>query len=319
MQTGKVVTYYPNFDWLRLLFALQVVAIHCGVVSTVFINPVPAFLAISGFVVLGSLERRPIGQFFTSRVLRVFPLLFVSFAAVWALYGREEMVKNIKYWVWPSGAVPINPVVWSLVYEEVFYALLATLFAIGVYRRKLWPALICAAVLALTIKYAFVLIPSTWYMLGSAFFIGNVMYLFRDRIHRHLNKWIAVALLALLLFKVHGLPYNAIVRHPMIYMDMLSFIAMLAFAVAGPQLPRLKIDISYSLYLTHCIVRNEFFGVLPFGSAKFFIVVLLCTLPICYFSWHLIEKPALRLKDKIPILFGRAPRGDQELKSAEKS
>lgn len=311
MQTDRAVTYYPNFDWLRLLFALQVVAIHCGVTTSVFINPVPAFLAISGFVVLGSLERRPIGQFFISRALRVLPLLFVSFAAVWALYGHAEMVKNVKYWVWPSGAVPVNPVVWSLIYEEVFYALLATLFAIGVYRRKIGPVLICAAVLALTVKYTFVLLPSTWYILGSAFFIGNVMYLFRDSIRKHLNKWVALALFAFLVFKVHGLPYNDIVRHPMIYMDLLSFIAMIAFAIAGPSLPRLKIDISYSLYLTHCIVRNEFFGVLPYGSAKFFIVVLLCTLPICYFSWHLIEKPALGLKDKIPValrrVFGASP------------
>ena len=66
--------YYNNFDWLRLLLAVQVVAIHCGVTSNVFINPVPVFLAISGFVVLGSMERRPIGQFVISRALRVLPL-----------------------------------------------------------------------------------------------------------------------------------------------------------------------------------------------------------------------------------------------------
>ena len=67
--------------------AIQVVAIYSGVTSSVFMNPVPAFLAISGFVVLGSMEHRPIGQFFISRALRVLPLLAVSFIAVEVLKG----------------------------------------------------------------------------------------------------------------------------------------------------------------------------------------------------------------------------------------
>lgn len=92
--TQKPVTIYPNFDWLRLLLAAQVVAIHCGISPTVFINPVPAFLAISGFVVLGSMERRPLPHFFISRALRVLPLLGVSFLAVWFFYDLNAMFKT---------------------------------------------------------------------------------------------------------------------------------------------------------------------------------------------------------------------------------
>src|SRR5690348_10740771 len=84
--------FYPNFDWLRLLLAIQVIAIHSGVAQHVFINPVPGFLAISGFVVLGSVKRRTIGQFFASRILRVFPLLIVSFAVVWLMRGQDAMM-----------------------------------------------------------------------------------------------------------------------------------------------------------------------------------------------------------------------------------
>src|SRR5471030_2863634 len=110
-------THYPNFDWLRLLFAIQVVAIHTGIGSNVFMNPVPAFLAISGFVVLGSIERRSIGEFFISRALRVLPLLAVSFIAVGIYFSPEEMIKNILFWLWPTGPNPANPVVWTLIYE----------------------------------------------------------------------------------------------------------------------------------------------------------------------------------------------------------
>ena len=100
------IDYYPNFDWVRLLLAVQVVAIHSGGFNHVFINPVPAFLAVSGFVVLGSMQRRPMGQFFISRALRVLPLLFASFLVIWYISGPKEMLANILFWLWPFGSPP---------------------------------------------------------------------------------------------------------------------------------------------------------------------------------------------------------------------
>lgn len=289
--------HYPNFDWLRLLLAIQVVAIHCGIAPNVLMNPVPAFLAISGFVVLGSMERRPIGQFFVSRALRVLPLLAVSFIAVGIFWSPQEMIRNILYWLWPTGDAPANPVVWTLIYEEAFYVTLAILFSLGVYKRKIVPIVICTFVMAMTIAFKFIVLPKQWYMLGSAFFLGNVMYLFRDSITKYLNKKVATVLFIAAIAAVYCLPYNSIVRNPMAYIDFISFAAMIAFAIAGPQLPRLKVDMSYSLYLTHYLVLAQLIYFIPLGQRLFWFV-LLSSLPICYISWHLIEKPALNLKDK---------------------
>lgn len=103
--------YYSTFDIIRLFLAIQVVAIHSGAFSSVFMNPVPAFLAIGGFVVYGSIERNSVPQFFLNRALRLLPLLFVSFIAVWIAFDFKAMVANVVFWIFPFGENPVNPVV----------------------------------------------------------------------------------------------------------------------------------------------------------------------------------------------------------------
>lgn len=290
--------FYPNFDWLRVFLAIQVVAIHCGISPTVFINPVSAFLAISGFVVLGSIRRRSIRQFFISRTLRVLPLLFVSFIAVGILYSPTEMFKNIKFWLWPTGPFPPNPVVWTLIYEEAFYTLLAILFSIGFYKKKLYPVLICITMMLMMNNHIFLFFNSSAYMLGSAFFLGNVIYLYQEQVAKYINKYLATLLFIISIIAVYNLPYIAVARFPKAYIDFLSFATMIIFAIAGPQLPRLKVDLSYSIYLIHVLVIAQLIGFVPLGP-RLFVFALLSTLPISFASWHIIEKPALQLKIKL--------------------
>ncbi|MFH0021771.1 acyltransferase family protein [Pseudomonas fluorescens] len=291
-------TYYPNFDWLRLLLAIQVVAVHTGIGSHVFMNPVPAFLAISGFVVLGSIERRSIRDFFISRAFRVLPLLAVSFVAVWIYWDSQEMIRNILYWLWPTGKQPANPVVWTLIYEEIFYILLAILFLLGAYKNKLIPAGICLAIMGISISNKLLDIPGPWYMLGTAFFIGNVVYQNQNTIKKFINKWVATAFLMLSILATHNLEYKTVFRYGDTYIDFIAFFAMLVFAIAGPQMPKLKFDLSYSLYLIHCLVLAQISYFIPAGNRLFWFT-LLASLPICYVAWYVIEKPALRIKDKI--------------------
>ncbi len=257
-------------------------------------NPVPGFLAISGFVVLGSMERRPLRQFFVSRALRILPLLAVSFGIILFVWGRSAMARNVLYWLWPVGKEPVNPVVWSLIYEEALYALLAVLFLLCVYRKAWLPVAIGFVVVLLEIYSPVVYPPRLWWFLGGAFFVGNTVYLFRNVIIRFVNKWFALAVLVLAMWISYRLPYTDIIRPG--FIDFFCFAAMLVFGIAGPRLPHLKIDLSYSLYLLHCLVREMFWGVLPFGTFKFFAAVLFCTLPVCLVAWYVIEKPALSLK-----------------------
>lgn len=292
------VVHYANFDWLRLLLSVQVVAVHCGIAPTVFLNPVPAFLAISGFVVLGSMERRSLPHFFISRALRVLPLLAVSFLAVGYFWGGKAMIQTVLFWLWPrSDIVTPNPVVWTLIYEEVIYVLLSILSVLGLYRTRWMPIILCGSVIGIAIfvpLYGY----AEWSVLGASFLIGNVLYIFREAVVRLFSKSLATVLFVLSVAFVYTLPYDNLVRPPVQYLDFLSFAAMLVFAIAGPQLPKLKLDLSYSLYLTHCLVRGQLRQFIPIGSTLFWFV-LLASLPICFACWYLIEKPALSLKERL--------------------
>jgi peptidoglycan/LPS O-acetylase OafA/YrhL len=291
--------HFPNFDWIRLFLSIEVVAIHADAAHTVFLSPVPAFLSISGFLVLGSMERRPVSQFFISRALRVLPMLFISFILIGLLFGINNMIHNIKFWLWPFGELPISPVVWSLFYEELYYALLGVLFVAGVYRLKILPLLLFILLLAgTTIKiYDRYGLPSPLFMLGAAFFLGNTIYILRSTILK-INKWVALACFIALGTIMYNQSYDSIVRPEIAYLDCLTFIAMIAFAIAGPQLPKLNVDLSYSLYVLHYIVRAVLLKYMPLGVA-FFWVNLLCTLPLCFLAWRFIEAPALRIKSKL--------------------
>ena len=287
---------YNSFDWLRTLFAIQVVAIHTGIASSVLINPVPAFIAISGFVVFASLEHRPALHFFISRALRVLPLLFASFIAVAIIWDKDEMFRTILYWLWPFGTPPENAVVWSLMYEEALYIALFALVACRLYNNKYLPILLCAICIVASIYLPKSFI-TMWALLGGAFLMGNIAYKNKELIKKKIHPIAATLLFAISIAFVFSEPYNAVVRQSSLLIDFFSFAAMLVFAIAGPKLPELKIDISYSLYLTHCLVRAFLLGQVPLGF-KMFWFVLLTSIPICLACWYVIEKPALKLKTK---------------------
>src|SRR5579872_5219447 len=93
--------HLPNLDWLRLLLAVEVVWMHAqGVLPTheplIMIPAVPAFIALSGFLIPASFQSsRSWGHFARKRALRVVPGFILSFILIWLLLG----------------ATPIGPVV----------------------------------------------------------------------------------------------------------------------------------------------------------------------------------------------------------------
>lgn len=298
--------YYPNFDWLRVAFAVQVVAIHAGVAPHIVIQPVAAFLAVSGFVVLGSIQRLRARSFFINRALRVLPLLFATFLFVYIRYGFDELALTIQFWLWPFGPYkPVNEVVWTLMYEEFFYAVLVVLFGIGFYKNLISPVIVLVCMLAVLVTGAFFGIPSTFFFLGASFFLGNIAYLLRRQIAR-IPAWGAVAMFVVASVFMWRLPYVAIVMPSDALATYASIGAMLVFGIAGPRLPRLRVDISYSLYLVHSLVRQELFGVVPFGI-QMFGAMLIVSFPICLLCWFLIERPALRFRRRGPDRVVRAP------------
>jgi peptidoglycan/LPS O-acetylase OafA/YrhL len=139
-----------NLEWLRHIFAMQVVLLHAEdhfkIVMPAFIDylpGVPAFFFISGFLIYASYINSPGRHYFENRFLRLFPgLFFVTFGGAAAMViglGWTDFIENISiYIVWfisqvtlgqaynPShfrgvGVGVVNGALWTITVEIIFY------------------------------------------------------------------------------------------------------------------------------------------------------------------------------------------------------
>jgi peptidoglycan/LPS O-acetylase OafA/YrhL len=109
---------------------------------------VDVFFLISGFVICMSVWGRTAGEFFASRVARLYPafwaavLLTTTVCTLWP-YVREglsprEVLVNLTMLHEPLGVHAVDGVYWTLFVELRFYLVLAVLAVIGItYRRVL--------------------------------------------------------------------------------------------------------------------------------------------------------------------------------------
>ena len=91
---GRELQRYSNFDLLRLLLAAEVFVVHACFFADhsfawhSFIEPVPGFLALSGFLVLKSYSASsgPV-EFFGKRALRGLPAMMASLSTGSRTFG----------------------------------------------------------------------------------------------------------------------------------------------------------------------------------------------------------------------------------------
>ncbi|NTU52619.1 MAG: acyltransferase [Chlorobiaceae bacterium] len=141
---------HNNFEWLRLIFATQVLLVHgadhFGLKIPHFINyfpGVPAFFFVSGFLIYASYINTPGKRYFVNRFLRLFPALFFvttggAFLAMYAHAPSDFITHFSTYGIWilsqltigqaynPShfrdiGVGVINGSLWTITTEILFY------------------------------------------------------------------------------------------------------------------------------------------------------------------------------------------------------
>ncbi|MBI5771144.1 MAG: acyltransferase [Verrucomicrobia bacterium] len=136
---------WPELDGIRCLAVLGVLAVHFAPGS--LHGPwgdwgVRTFFVLSGFLItfilLGSRERidaarlatgAAIGQFFSRRIVRLWPLYFAVVAVTWAFdvgASREMLPWNVSfttnYYITSHGVWPgLNSHLWTLAVEQQFY------------------------------------------------------------------------------------------------------------------------------------------------------------------------------------------------------
>ena len=148
---------------------------------------VPAFFALSGFLVASSLERNKIPQFVTLRIMRIFPALvvevFISALVIgpllttftWRMYFSDHqfftyflnVIGYIHYrlpgvFINLPASGYVNLQLWTVPLELDCYLILTALVIIGVAKRKIWLstiALVGALVPTLLTYFGFQAIP----------------------------------------------------------------------------------------------------------------------------------------------------------------
>ena len=311
---------YPFLDIFRLFLALEVVFLHAhlkvGLTFWIPFPPVPTFVALSGLLIPGSLRSsRNVSQFIWKRFLRVVPGMLVSFVLVWILFGAKALGPTAVVYLTISLIRPeghANNSIWSLMLEEILYA-------IHVIFRRFWTPVSAAACCLITMviwglthgsgPYD----PSRWPDMHlcavAAFFLGNVLSFYREKLKTFPIPWILIALAAAIA--------GAQIQHPMAVTICNPIVAGLAvcLAYAAPawnfQIP----DLSYGIYaystpiLSWMIYRNH----VPLEWAL--TAGLGVILGLAAVSWFFMESRALRLKDR-PWKFSKTSPVSEPLEPA---
>ncbi|MGW4460701.1 acyltransferase family protein [Micromonospora sp. NPDC004704] len=221
-----------------------------------------------------------------------------------------------------------NGSLWTLAYEIFCYLLVAGLAVLAVLRRARWLVLLFAVFVFGVLVYnhyqqlrfghppvfssgEFGPLPllgplgKQWFLwYGFMFLAGGVAELYSDRLP--INDLLGVAALAVIgWFAFRGELFGP---------GLLAYeYVILWLAVRLPKaLHRVgqTNDYSYGVYIYSFVVEQVLakYGVQKIGLAGYFVASALVSLVIAAFSWHLVEKQALRLKDWNPRLPWRGGR-----------
>lgn len=223
-------------------------------------------------------------------------LTFNAFSGLlgWHIRIRDVFASN------PAGAVP-NASLWSLRFEVAMYLLLAILAVMCRYRPRVMAGLAAggglAAIVALQAgivpPYPHLWVVSEWSIfvhLGTYFFLGSAVYAYRDAIPAS-NTVAVMAGVAALLTSTMSIGF--------IVAPLAISYALLVVSIS-PRLAwyeRRVGDYSYGTYIYAWPVQQTVMHFLaPTSPYVMLALALPITLGMAIVSWHLIERPALRLK-----------------------
>ncbi|SCG61701.1 acyltransferase family protein [Micromonospora humi] len=247
----------------------------------------------------------------------------------------DLLVGDTPYWRWQGGNT-LNGSLWTLAYEIYCYLAVAVLAALTVLRRQLrWLVLLAAiavfgvlcwnylrqgiwtvgAVGPLPLLGALEKTYLLWY--GFLFLVGGVAELYRDRLP--INDLLGLlALVAVGWLAVRGSfvgPGPAAVDRAFFAPALLAYgYAVLWLAVRLPA-PLHRVgrthDYSYGVYIYSFLVQQVLAkaGVQAVGPVGFLVASAVLSIGLAMLSWHLVEKPALRLKDWTPAALREPPGG----------
>lgn len=278
-----------ELDSLRALAAINLVLFHYTHVYAVkfgFATPlgfewpfgaygVEMFFILSGFVNSMSLLRRgkPV-DFVAARLIRIIPVfLLVILANLWILQlapmnetvSTEQLAANLTLLPRVMGYECVDPVMWTLQVEMMFYVTLVTMFRIGALRRYFWgwgsllalSVIVCPTLDAMQATHA----DAAWFALATAFrrlmlldfvplfAMGFLLYMIKTNVG---VKWHNIAGIVVAATVFHCIDHGK--HNPAATALILGLVTACAYGKVPPLrfAPLVYVStISYSLYLCH--------------------------------------------------------------------
>jgi peptidoglycan/LPS O-acetylase OafA/YrhL len=329
-----------GFDYLRIILAVSIVLFHAillchdetwknFIIDTEWKLPLefllPSFFALSGFLIVSSLERSTIRGFIGLRAIRIVPALavdtFLKILIVGPLFtvlplrlyfsSKEtwtyllNIVGRIHYrlpGVFLHNPTPenLNGQLWTIPWEFSCYAIILLLAIIGILRSRTWflALAIVAPILVLSIltqRYPALFAPSERFIAPStidlvlSFLAGVAIYKYREFIPH--SPIIAVS--AVISYAVSAnTQYSSVFTGP--------FVAYITVWIGVTNYRRTFLirsgDYTYGIYVYHSVLQQVIvsLGILTWYAV--FGMSLALVVALASMSWHLVEKPALSLR-----------------------
>lgn len=296
------------------------------------------FFILSGFLITQSwFTSRGLWDYLKKRILRIYPgfvvsslvclliiaplgspdarQLLASFDPLRFVYRQLFFYLPAEAYAFTANPLPyaVNGSAWTIKYEFWCYLLIASLGLSGLLKRRRFVAGLYGVVWGLLILQSIGLVPNrlpietgrTEFVFGafayyprflSAFLAGAVFGLFRERLPFARN-WLLVSIGGLILAAASGFGLDVLL--PVLGTYLILYLGFYPNA----RLNRFgkTMDLSYGIYLYGYPVQQlivSYWGA-QLIPASLFGLALLVTIGLAFFSWHLVEKQALRLKSVV--------------------
>lgn len=342
-QTWQAADGRPaGFDFLRIFLSISVILWHsiavcyglqaeqwfyAGPLKPLVWFIVPAFFALSGFLVAGSLERNNLTSFITLRVIRIFPALgaeviisalligplFTTLALSQYFTDRVffsyffNLIGYVHYYLpgvfldLPAEGL-VNAQLWTVPHELECYLALSALALIGIARR---PRLLFILVAVLIVGLVFrdylsdkpaAIAAPPGRMLVLCFLCGVVLYFNRNQVIY--SRWllllsvVAYAASVLTATRAGEDVASVFVAYITVYVGLMN--------LGGRFITRIA-DYSYGVYLYGFPVQQTVCELMPGQRAWYlnFSISVAVTLLLAAASWHLLEYRVMLKKKRI--------------------
>ena len=292
-----------------------------------YIHGVPIFFLISGYLIYMSYDKNSkLIDYTKNRVLRIYPALLVNLLISVFILSYFGFVKyNFDFLKWllaqatifqfynaemfrGFGVGVINGSLWTVSVELTFYILLPLLV---LFYNKRESTIVLIFLISFGLWYydnfsnksIFInkLIHTTIPPYLFLFIIGMTFYKYHNKIIKYIENKFVLYFVLFIIYNIIISLLNIKLNFLVLFFKWIIFSFMIfSFAFSNRNLSNSILkgnDYTYGIYIYHMLVINIFVYFQLNGKITYIIYVIFISILLGILSWHIIEKPFLKLKN----------------------